>query len=439
MDDLAWLPILGGALGLGCILGALHAGRRRRFIDDTPTSKTQGIFIGDVELKGTAECEKPLRSYLADRECVQFKWSIEEHWTRVVTETYTDVDGKTRRRKRTITGSDSVGSGTEQTPFYLKDDTGHVLVRPEGATVEGESVLSVTCGTEDPLYYGKGPSHAVADSDFVRTFNETAVPLHQRLYVMGRAQERKDVVAAEIAQDERATMFLISVREEEAISGGLAWAYWLWVLFGLALALGSFAVYEKQMRFTPDEEVTGYGTLVLGFLAALTVGWIWMVFNSIIWLRERVRQGWANIDVQLKRRHDLLPRLAAVVEGLKSHEAQTQVLLAVLRAQATVSPKDVRGKGTGLVGVSPRLLALMERYPRLTAQKSFLELQRELVRTEQRIALARTYFNNIATYYNARLEVVPDCWVAALARLRPEALLTATHLERAPVEVKFTK
>ena len=82
--------ILGGLGGIGCLIGAFRALRRKRLIDDVPTSKTQGVFIGLAELKGTAESEMPLTSYLAGTRCVQYTWQIDEHWSRTVHETYTD-------------------------------------------------------------------------------------------------------------------------------------------------------------------------------------------------------------------------------------------------------------------------------------------------------------------------------------------------------------
>jgi len=432
----AWVPFAGGALGVLCSLGALRAGRRRRFIDDTPTSKARGVFIGDVELKGSAECETPLVSWLAGARCVWYSWSISERWRRVVRETYTDEKGNVRTRTRVESGSTVVASGGDAAPFHLLDDTGSVLVRPQGADVEGATVLSTTCGPSHPLYYGKGPALAVPYSTFERTFHESALPLHARIYVIGRARERRDVVAPEIAHDKRAELYLISVRDEARISGGYAWAYWSWVLFGALLALGSFFLWGNEEPLAPEHLAFGTALVALGYALVLGGGWAWMVHNSIVGLRERVRQGRANIEVQLKRRHDLIPRLAAVVQGLAAHEAEVQETLAALRAQVAIAP-GVAGLGGGLAAVAPRLVALKESYPRLVAQEGYLELQRELSDSEQRIALARTYYNDIASAYNARLLVVPDRHAAALSGLRAEPLLSAEGFERSVVEVEF--
>jgi hypothetical protein len=162
-----------------------------------------------------------------------------------------------------------------------------------------------------------------------------------------------------------------------------------------------------------------------------------MVHDSLVGLRQRVRQGLGNLEVQLKRRHDLVPRLAAIVSGLSQYEQSVQESLAALRAQASIPPGAERGGGARLEALAPRLVALRESHPRLVAQEGFLELQRQLSDTETRIALARTYYNDIASAYNARLLVVPDRYAAALARLRPEPLFAAEGFERAAVAVEF--
>src|SRR5258708_2147509 len=119
-----WAPVIGAILALACLIGALRLGKRRRLIDNLPTSKTTGVFIGLVELKGTAETQEPLTSYLAEQPCVFFQWSVEEHWSRMVTETYTDSDGKTQTRTRHESGWTTVANGGESSPFYLHDDCG---------------------------------------------------------------------------------------------------------------------------------------------------------------------------------------------------------------------------------------------------------------------------------------------------------------------------
>lgn len=433
----AFLPWVGGALAILCLWAALRANRRRRWVDDTPTSKTTGVFIGTVEIKGTAESEQPLVSHLAQQRCVLYSWSVQEHWSRTVTETYTDKDGKTQTRTRHESGWTTVAHGGEQTSFYLKDDLGVIRVQPDGAKTEPIMVFSHTCGRSDPLYYGKGPLRAVYDSDHRRQFTETAIPLHTPLYVMGQAREREDIVAAEIASDPKCPMFLISCRTEQQISRGLGVGYWVWGIMGLVLAVAGTAVFISAHGGGLPRAVMPCVGAASVYLLAWALGWTWLVFNSLIGLRNRVNQAWSLIEVQLKRRHDLIPNLVSAVKGLSDHERDVQAELAALRAQLGATPPGVAGPD---YQACSRLVAtLQERYPNLKAQDSFLNLQKNLADTEQRIALARGYFNDITTYYNTRLERVPDRFIRSLAGLKPQPLMAANDFERAAVPVDLAQ
>jgi hypothetical protein len=172
-----------------------------------------------------------------------------------------------------------------------------------------------------------------------------------------------------------------------------------------------------------------------GYLIVLILLWLWTTYNSLINLHHRVEQGWSQVEVQLKRRHDLIPNLVQVVEGYREHERETQTVLTELRQQMEATPSGVAGPD--FKGIAPSLRVTIERYPELKASELFLKLQQSLVDTEQRIALARDYFNDIATFYNTRLEIIPDRYAAALARLRPATLMSAAEFERAPVGVNL--
>jgi len=431
----SYWPWAGALLALGCLLLALRSGRRRRLVENLPTSKTTGVFIGLVELKGTAEAEQPLTSYLAGAKCVHYSWSVEEHWSRTVTETYTDSQGRRQTRTRHESGWKSVANGGEMVPFYLKDDCGVIRIVPDGAKIESLSVFSETCDRSDPLYYGKGPEHAVSDSDHRRQFTETAIPLHSQLYVMGQARERSDIVAAEIAQDASAPMFLISTRTEEQVRSGLRWTFWGLTILGMILFVGGFIARDIERNIDPASKWTAYFLPALGYLGIAVVGWVWMVYNSLVNLRQRVRQAWSQVDVLLKRRCDLIPNLVQTVKGLRDYERALQTELAELRSQLEATPPGVEGPDHRAVGKIAT--AVVERYPELKARESFLNLQKHLVETEERIALARGYFNEIATFYNTRLLVAPDRFIAALAALKPQALMMAEGFERAPVTVNL--
>lgn len=430
-----WLPLLGGLLGLACLWGALRAARRRRLVEGLPTCKTTGVFIGLVEVQGTAEAEAPLTSFLAAKRCVYFTWSVEEKWSRVVVETTTDSKGNTRTTTRTETGWTQVAHGGQQIPFYLRDDCGVLLVRPEGAEIEATKVFEASCDRGDPLYYRKGPAAAISDSVHERRFSEVAIPLHAPVYVLGKAREREDVVAAEIAADKEAPMFLISVRGEKQISRGMAVSFWVFLIIGLIVctAGGGFGLAAVWPR--PDQLWVPYVIGAAAYALVTLVCWVWAVFNGLVDLRNRVASAWSQVDVQLKRRFDLIPRLEGVVQGLAAHERAVQEGVALMRSQREATPPGVAGPDFQALG--GRLIAIAEQYPQLKADASFLKLQQELSDTEQRIALARGYYNEIATHYNTKLEVIPERYIAALGGMKPRALFAAGEFERAAVTVSL--
>lgn len=410
----------------GCLLLALNAGRKRRLLDDTPVSKALGVFVGEVEVEGVCVRREPFVSYLAERPCVLYSWSVSEHWRRTRQETYTDDKGNTRTRTVVDTGWDTVASGGESAGFYLQDDTGYVWVDPQGADLETVTMFEREVERDDPLYYDKGPSDAVYGSTGERSFSEHGLPVGTPLFVRGRASERPDVVAAQIRQEDKADMFIITPRKEKDISDGKATAFVLWNFFGAVFA-GGFGV-ALMVGARPEVAPFGFIAGAALYLLALGGGWVWMVFNSITGLRNRVRQAQSLIDVQLKRRAELIPSLVACVQGFRAHEASVQTLLAALRAQAGAARPSA---------VAPLLVAVAERYPELRAQESFDALRKHLVETEDRIALARAYYNNIATFYNTRLERVPDRYVADFVKMQPEALFQAEGFERQAQKVAF--
>jgi len=424
-------PILGSVLALLCLMAGYRMGRLGKLIENIPTSSTAGVFIGLVEVKGRVESASPLTSYLASVSCVYCTWSVEEHWSRTLTETYTDSKGKTRTRTRHESGWKTVASGGEMQAFYLRDDDGTVLIRPEGASIEPLSVFSETCGRGDALYYSKGPAGAVMHSDHQRRFIERALPLAQSIYVMGQAREREDVVAAEIAHDPQAPMFLISIREERQIQSRYRTGFALWNVGGLILTAGGTAFFAGSSggRMPIALVIMAVGLYAIG----ATLAWLWMAYNSLIDLRQRVRRAWSHVDVQLKRRHDLIPNLVEVVRGLRDYERKLQTKLTELRTQMSATPPAETGPDYR--GIHASVVALAEKYPQLKTDESFSQLMRNLSETEQRIALARGYFNEIATHFNTRLETIPERFVGQVAGMKPQLLLAAEAFERAPVKV----
>ena len=157
-------------------------------------------------------------------------------------------------------------------------------------------------------------------------------------------REREDVVAAEIAHDKKESMFIISTRTEKQISRGYAIWWWVLVVLGLAIAIGCGA---WRMIITQQANVYDWHPMLwmgVGYIAALVLIWVWTTYNSLINLSQRVKQGWSQVDVQLKRRNDLIPNLVQAVEGYRGHERETQTMVAELRQQMEATPLALRGQ-----------------------------------------------------------------------------------------------
>jgi LemA protein len=169
---------------------------------------------------------------------------------------------------------------------------------------------------------------------------------------------------------------------------------------------------------------------------------LWMVgmYNGLVRERNEVRNAWAQIDVQLKRRHDLIPNLVETVKGYAAHEKTTLENVVQARARA-VSAQGVGERARAeseLGGALGRLMLVVENYPDLKANQNFLALQEELTSTENKIGFARQYYNDSVMKYNTRIQSVPTNIVAGMFNFRQEDFFELEEpAERAVPQVKF--
>lgn len=164
------------------------------------------------------------------------------------------------------------------------------------------------------------------------------------------------------------------------------------------------------------------------------------VYNSLVGLRQKVKNGWSQIDVQLQRRFDLIPNLVETVKGYMTHESDVLTKVAELRTSwANASTVSEKSKIDGeLSGALKTIMAVAESYPDLKANSNFAQLQDELQNTEDKIAFSRQFYNDIATKYNTRLQVVPSNIIASMFHFEPEQLFEAENNEaRKNVKVDF--
>ncbi len=181
--------------------------------------------------------------------------------------------------------------------------------------------------------------------------------------------------------------------------------------------------------------------IIIGIVVVIVLIILWVIgtYNKLVVLRNRVKDQWAQIDVQLKRRFDLIPNLVETVKGYAKHESET--LENVIKARntflsATTPEAEMQADGELTKAIS-KLFALTESYPDLKANTNFVELQTELQQTEEKIASARQFYNDTVLTYNNKIETVPNNIVASMFKFERQAFFEASETERENVQVKF--
>jgi LemA protein len=160
--------------------------------------------------------------------------------------------------------------------------------------------------------------------------------------------------------------------------------------------------------------------LVLGLIVLAVLAWFFLTYNTLVSLKVRIENAWSQIDVQLKRRYDLIPNLVAAVKGYMTHEQETLEKVIKARNQALNASgiKDKSQAENFLSQTLKSLFAVVERYPDIKANQNVLKLQEELTSTENKISFARQYYNDEVARYNTRIQVVPEKLVADMLHIR---------------------
>ncbi len=179
--------------------------------------------------------------------------------------------------------------------------------------------------------------------------------------------------------------------------------------------------------------------IIIVVVLVLIVLYVISTRNALVILRNKVKDQLSQIDVQLKRRFDLIPNLVETVKGYTKHEKET--LEDVIKARNTylsaTTPEDQLKADNELTGAVNKLFALAESYPDLKANESFLSLQKELTTCEEKITYARQFYNDSVLSYNNKIELFPSSIVAGMFHFEKEKFFEASAEERKNVQVKF--
>lgn len=178
---------------------------------------------------------------------------------------------------------------------------------------------------------------------------------------------------------------------------------------------------------------------IIGIIVFVILVWLFLTYNSLITLRNRVKEAWSQIDVQLKRRSSLIPNLVETVKAYAKHEKD--VFENVTKARSALmgakGPEEAAKANDMMTGALKSLFAVAENYPQLKASENFQSLQNELSDTETKVAASRQFYNTNVLDYNNSLQTMPTALIAGLFHFDPADFFKATEQEKADVKVNF--
>ncbi len=179
--------------------------------------------------------------------------------------------------------------------------------------------------------------------------------------------------------------------------------------------------------------------MVYLIILAIIVLYVILTYNKLIVLRNRVKNAWAQILVQLKRRADLIPNLVETVKGYASHEKTVFENVTKARTQflSATTPTEQMEASNMLTGALRTLFAVAENYPQLKANENFLKLQEDLTDTENKIAFSREFYNDTVMKYNNAIQMFPANILAGIFGFQPEKLFEIPEEDKEPVKVQF--
>ncbi len=422
------------------IAGGYKSFKRKRLLENIPTSKAAGVTMGLNELKGRVRCDNPEIAPLSGKPVVYYEYEVKEG---------SEVVRERNGRRVRETNWEQVSTGRGRAAFRLVDETGDVLIQPYGAEVICRGQAQRTVDQLDPLYYELGPKRAVSGSIGKRAIVERSIRQGESVYVMGPVEahtERPEPVVQVPWGREAGELFLISALGERELikryNRAATKSFFGAIVLPLLVLWGivEFWYAENLSQTTFDTAIVLTAAVIV--LVPLIIAFLYLqsLYNGLVELRNRVHRAWAMLDVEFKRRHDLIPRLVRIVETAASHEKE--VLKAVVNARmegpSTSDPggEDARRLARAVDSQTEaldKLFAVTERYPTLKTEPLFTKLMEQLVACEDQIALARGFYNDSVECVNNRVSTFPDMLLAPLAKTKKEDLLSFAEFEKKPL------
>ena len=400
-----WVVLVSMLVAIILILLGFYFGFRRikikRYVENIPTSLSSGISYGPSELKGHIEFTKdyaPLIGPETKEKCVYYRHKITE-----------------KRRSGKKTRIVVIKDETHEIPFYCKDREGNTKIIPDGAEVTAELKFEKRRGR--------------------RTYYEWHLPENSEIYVLGSAVvDEVDGDRLAISDGKDNFPFIISSESETEVmlrqgrKGllGLGVAQNATVFLGLVLfgAVGSFAATDFLLAamFAP---------------LFLAISMFALMYNDLIFLRNRVSRAWANIEVSLKKRSDLIPNLEQVVKSYFSHEQDVMRSVAELRSsvvgKSAFSPTDVDKVMGHELMVSNKIFALREAHPDLKSNEMMEDFMNRLARMENEVSMMRAGYNDGIERYRTVMQRFPEVMLAKMFGFKDQkSLAFKSHIRQVP-------
>ncbi len=368
------------ALALVIVLAwlAFRLIRVKRMQENLPTSKSTGVVYGLTELAGRLKPEsanKTLTGPVSGNACTWYRYIVQE-----LVSTGKNSSWKTRTDE------------TKRQPFYCEDSEGQVRVFPVKADII----------TKHRSFERKGKFRYI----------ETRLEPEDDLYILGKATQDKTRGDSLVIVHDKQSPFIISNYTESEVMFFKASQAMLLLSVGIsALFLASLWISGSNGSFSALDFLllSGVGP------AFLLIEIVILMYNDLVFLRGRCDRNWANIEVSLKKRSDLVPRLQKVVEQYLSHESSLQLALTELREKRK-NVKNTHALDDFMAhehNTIEKLRVTVERYPELKGNEVIADLMQRLIRLENEIAMIRAGYNDSVMLYNTRIETFPDNLVAS--------------------------
>ena len=362
--------------------------RLKRILENLPTTKTSGVVYGLTEVCGKLipeQTEQLLTGPLSGQQCTWFNYVVKE-----------------RRGSGKNTHWVTIEKDLQKQAFYCEDETGRLRVFPNKAEVITKHLTTKRRGK--------------------RRYYEWRLMPDDPLYLLGKADVDKTHGDTLVLRDSKDNPFIISNRSEQEVMFNKAGKGM--VLLSAAVSIMFFAlllIAASSGSFTSLDYILTTLAAPMFFILLMIV----ITYNDLVFLKTRCQRAWANIQVSLKKRYDLIPRLVNVVKGYADHEVTLQESLTQLRTQSRQS--DSVAKVERYIAAEHSLIAQLqvtvENYPELKADQTFKMLHKSLVKLENEVAMIRVGFNDAVEYYNTRIQQFPDTMLAKLGRFKRLTLL----------------